>query len=128
MATMKSISWGWVLLGGFLAELLVFVIVIPVSLVAGRASLIYSAPLASFLATFAFGFWVARKTPQYRVLHGLLVGVVATAIYLGLTRGRPEPLAYVIAHVLKALGGAAGGGVALYRATRPKFAGSASRY
>jgi hypothetical protein len=35
---MKRIYWGWILLGGFLAELLVFVIVIPLAFVAGRGS------------------------------------------------------------------------------------------
>jgi hypothetical protein len=43
------------------------------------------------------------------VLHGILVGVVAMLLYVGLTRGRPEPPAYLVAHVLKILGGAAGG-------------------
>jgi hypothetical protein len=45
-------------------------------------------------------------------LHGILVGVVATLLYVGLTLGRPEPLAYLVAHALKILGGAAGGRVA----------------
>lgn len=112
---MKSIRWGWILLGGFLAELAVFAIVIPLSLLAGQASLVYSAPPASFAATFLFGIWVARKASQRRLLHGALVGVVAMLIYVGMSLGRPEPIAYVIAHVLKVLGGAAGGFVATKR-------------
>jgi putative membrane protein (TIGR04086 family) len=112
---MKNIRWGWILLGGFLAELAVFLIVIPLSLLAGQKSLLYSAPPASFVATFVFGIWVARKASQQRVLHGVLVGVGAMLIYLGITFGQPEPVAYVIAHVLKVLGGAAGGFVAMKR-------------
>ncbi len=111
---MKNIRWGWILLGGFLAELAVFVIVIPLSLVAGQASLVYSAPPVSFAATFVFGLWVARKS-QRRVLHGALVGVVAMLIYVGMSLGRPEPIAYIIAHVLKVLGGTAGGFIAMKR-------------
>ena len=106
---MKGTRWGWILLGGFLAELAVFLIVIPLSLLAGQESLLYSAPPASFAATFVFGMLVARKALHRRVLHGTLVGVVAMLIYLGMTLGRPEPVAYVIAHVLKVLGGAGGG-------------------
>jgi hypothetical protein len=34
-------------------------------------------------------------------------------IYLGMNLGRPEPIAYIVAHVLKVLGGVAGGFVAL---------------
>lgn len=111
----KNIRWSWILLGGFLAEAVVFVIVIPLSLVAGQRSLLYSAPPASFLATFLFGIWVARKASQGRVLHGTLTGVVAMLIYLGISLGQPEPVAYVIAHVLKVLGGALGGYVAMKR-------------
>lgn len=114
---MKNIRWGWVLLGGFLAELSIFVLVIPLSLLIGQESRLYSAPPASFAAAFVFGIWVARKAPQRRVLHGALVGIVSMLIYIGISLGQPEPIAYIIAHVLKVLGGTAGGFVALKRAT-----------
>jgi putative membrane protein (TIGR04086 family) len=114
---MKNIRWGWILLGGFLAELVVFVAVIPLSLVAGQKSLLYSAPPASFVATFLFGIWVARKAPDRCVVSGALVGVVAVLIYVGISFGQPEPFAYIIAHALKILGGTAGGYVALKRRT-----------
>ena len=114
---MKSMRWGWILLGGFLAELLVFAIVIPLSLAAGQPSLLYSAPPASFVGTFVLGIWIARRAPDRRVLHGVLVGVAATVIYIAMSRGQPEPVAYIIAHGLKLLGGAAGGWVAARRGT-----------
>jgi hypothetical protein len=113
---MKAIRWGWVLLGGFLAELTIFVVVIPLSLLVGQQSLIYSAPVASFVASFLFGTWVARKAQQRLVLHGALVGIVATLLYIGISLGQPEPIAYIIAHVLKVFGGVAGGFVASKRA------------
>jgi putative membrane protein (TIGR04086 family) len=113
---MKDIRWGWILLGGFLAELVIFLAVIPLSLVVGQQSLLYTAPIASFVAAFVFGIWVARKAQQRRVLHGALVGIVATLIYVGMGLGRPEPFAYLVAHVLKVLGGGSGGFVALKRA------------
>ena len=97
------------MLGGFLAELTIFVIVIPLSLLVGQQSLVYSAPPASFAAALAFGLWVARKAQRRPVLHGTLVGIAAVLIYIGISLGRPEPIAYVIAHLLKVLGGCAGG-------------------
>ena len=112
---MKTIRWGWILVGGFLAELAIFIIVIPLSLLAGQESLLYSAPPASFVGAFIFGLLVARKAPHRRVLHGALVGVVSTLIYIGISLGRPEPVAYILAHLLKVLGGTAGGFVALKR-------------
>lgn len=112
---MKNIRWGWILLGGFLAEFAIFVLVIPLSLLAGQDSLLYSAPPASFVATLVFGMWVARKAPQRPLLHATLVGLVAMLIYVGISFGRPEPIAYIVAHVLKVLGGVAGGILAMKR-------------
>jgi hypothetical protein len=54
------------------------------------------------------------------ILHGILVGLFATLLYVCLTLSRPEPLAYLFAHVLKILGGAAGGFVAERRKTMRK--------
>jgi putative membrane protein (TIGR04086 family) len=121
---MKNVRWGWILLGGFHAELAVFAIVIPLSLLAGQHSLLYSAPPASFVATFVFGMWVARKAPQRQLLHGALVGIAAALIYIGINIGQPEPIAYIIAHVLKVLGGAAGGFVTFKSATANSTLGS----
>jgi hypothetical protein len=114
---MKNFRWGWILMGGFLAELAIFAIAIPLSLLLGQESLLYSAPCASFAAALAFGLRVARKAAQRHVLHGALVGVAAMLIYIGMSLGQPEPIAYVVAHGLKVLGGAAGGFIALKRAT-----------
>jgi putative membrane protein (TIGR04086 family) len=115
MSTSAGIHWLRVLLGGFLAEVSVIALVIPIALLAGKNTLTYSAPVASLLACFVFALWVGRRLDSRFVLHGILVGIVATLIYVALTRGGPEPLAYLIAHALKLLGGAAGGLVAARR-------------
>lgn len=117
MNTSTKIHWVRILIGGFLAELLVFVIVIPVLLLFGQHPLLYVAPPASLVACFLFAFWVGRKVDSHYLLHGILVGVVATLIYIALDHARPEPWAYIFAHVLKILGGGAGG---LYARSRRK--------
>jgi putative membrane protein (TIGR04086 family) len=109
MNTYGGIRWLRVLLAGFLAEVLVIALVIPFALLLGKTTLTYTAPAASFLACFVFAIWVGRGLNSRFVLHGILVGVVATLIYVALTRGGPEPPAYLVAHALKLLGGAAGG-------------------
>ena len=112
MNTFARIHWLRVLIGGFLAEVSVIAIVIPVYLLFGQHALPYAALPASLVTCFLFALWVGRRVDSRLVLHGILVGVVATLLYVGLTLGRPEPLAYLVAHVLKILGGAAGGLVA----------------
>ena len=112
MNTSAGIRWLRVLLGGFLAEVLVIALVFPVALLFGKSTLTYTAPAASLLSCFVLAIWVGRRLNSRFVLHGILVGFVATLIYVALTRGGPEPVAYLIAHGLKILGGAAGGFVA----------------
>jgi putative membrane protein (TIGR04086 family) len=109
------IRWMLILIGGFLAEAAVFAAVIPVAMVAGQHTLLYTAPLASLLMCFLGAYWVGRRIESRWVLHGALIGVVAVLIYVALDRARPEPWAYLVAHSLKVLGGAAGGLVAARR-------------
>jgi putative membrane protein (TIGR04086 family) len=115
MNTPAGIHWLRVLLAGFLAEVSVIAIVLPIALLFGKNTLPYSAPAASLLACFGFAAWVGRRLTSRFVLHGILVGVVATLIYVALTRAAPEPLAYLVAHALKLLGGASGGLLAARR-------------
>jgi hypothetical protein len=107
-----KIHWVRILIGGFLAEAVLIVLVIPVAIKWGQHPLLYLAPAGSLLLCLLFGLWVARGVESRFVLHGLLVGVVATLIYLALTRLQPEPWAYVLAHGLKLAGGATGGWIA----------------
>jgi Na+-transporting NADH:ubiquinone oxidoreductase subunit NqrB len=106
------IHWIRILLGGFLAEVSVFVVVIPAYKIFGARGLTWSALLGSLVMCFLFALWVGRGVDTRFVLHGALVGVVASLLYVGLTLAKPEPLAYIVAHVLKILGGAAGGVIA----------------
>src|ERR1700688_1098911 len=101
-----KIKWARILIGGFLAEAVLILLVIPVSMKWGQQPLLYLAPAGSLVLCFLFGFWVARGVRSRFILHGLLVGAVAAAIYLALTRLGPEPWAYVVAHALKLIGGA----------------------
>ncbi len=112
MNTSTRIHWMRVLIGGFLAEASVFAVVIPVFSIFGQHALLYAAPVASLVMCFLFAIWVGRRLESRFILHGMLVGVVATLLYVGLTLVRPEPLAYLVAHGLKILGGAGGGFVA----------------
>jgi putative membrane protein (TIGR04086 family) len=115
MAKIVQIHWGRILLGGFLAELLVFAIVFPTRTLFGQEAFLASILIASALMPFLFAVWVGRRIDSRFVLHGALVGLVAALIYMGLAWGQPQPLLYKIAHGLKLVGGAAGGVLASRR-------------
>jgi putative membrane protein (TIGR04086 family) len=107
------------MIGGFAAEIALIVAIVPAGLRLGETFLHYTAAPGSFLTCFLAALWVCRRVQSGFVLQGVLVGVVAAVIYILLTRAQPEPLAYLIAHALKLLGGACGGFVSLRRQPAP---------
>jgi hypothetical protein len=122
MTKSAQFRWGRVLAGGFLAELGVFAIVFPVLHFFGQQAFLASILIACAGLPFIFAIWVCRRVESHFVLHGALVGLVAFLIYMGLAWGQPQPLVYKIAHVLKFVGGAAGGFVASRRRPAPGIA------
>ena len=103
------------MVGGFLAELLVFAVVFPVLYLFGQRAFLASILIASAVMPFILAIWVGRRIESHFVLHGALVGLVAALFYVGLAWGQPQPLLYKIAHGLKVVGGIAGGVVASRR-------------
>ncbi len=120
-----SVRWARILLGGFLAELVLVVLVIPIRAVGGPESAVTVAAVAgSFFVFVPVAWWLCRSIAQ-PVLHGALMGTAAAALYilLGLAArvfvadSPPTPLIYYVAHALKIAGGAAGGWFAARRAS-----------
>ena len=101
--------WGRVLVGGVLAELLVFAVVFPVLHFFGQQAFLVAIPIASALLPFLLAVWVGHRVRSHVVLHGTLVGVVAALMYLVLNWGQPQPVLYQISHALKVVGGLTGG-------------------
>src|SRR5687767_11564118 len=110
-----ELRWRRVLLGGFMAELLVFAVVFPTLYLFGQRAFLASILIASVVMPFIFAMWVGRRVESRFVIHGGLVGLVAALIYIGLSWGQPQPLLYQISHGFKIIGGIAGGIVASRR-------------
>ena len=114
--------WGRILAGGFLAELLLIVAVLPALALGAQTAVIWTAVIGSPVTTFLLAWWVGRHIESRFALHGALVGVTASLIYVAITLAQPEPFIYIVAHGLKILGGAAGGAVAGRRVLVPTAA------
>lgn len=104
-----SIQWGRVVLAAFLMELILFAIAIPLFLGGLGRTLVYVVPPAALISTFALTLWLGRRIKSNFVLHGMLIGIVGTLMYVALTRAQPEPWQYWVAHALKVVGGAVAG-------------------
>jgi cytochrome c oxidase assembly factor CtaG len=94
---MANIRWGRIIAGAFCLELALIILFVPLISV-------FSIPtLAPFVVAgcFAVGFLVSwlflRKVPERRPLHGALIGVLATLIYLGLGMFAPGGIGSIIA-------------------------------
>jgi putative membrane protein (TIGR04086 family) len=121
-----AIRWIRVLLAGFLAEVALIVVAIPLYFMPNaQAALNLGIPPASFVVLVAFGYWAARGAPRSQVLNGFLAGLAGVALYLclvfvGSAAAHRDPWAamtpaYLLAHALKMAGGAAGGWLAARR-------------
>jgi hypothetical protein len=118
MTDVQSLRWGRILLGGFLIELVLILLVIPLQAFGGsQGAVTVLAVGGSFLAAVGIAVWLCRAVGR-PVTHGVLMGIIGAAIYLALQIAgqmfaptpTPEvPLIYYFAHVLKVAGGAVGG-------------------
>jgi drug/metabolite transporter (DMT)-like permease len=90
-------------------ELVLFAIAIPLILSGATRTELYSLPPAAFIATFAVTVWLGRRIASRPILHGALIGVAGTLMYVALTLGAREPWQYVLGNALKVVGGAVGG-------------------
>ena len=112
--------WGRIVLGGFLAELVLFVPVIVANIAGGGERAITIIAVAGSYVVFVPVTWWMCRSLQRPLLHGALMGAAAAAIYTLLFLGGryfqpdapPMPFIYYVAHVLKIAGGATGGWLA----------------
>ena len=108
--------WGRILIAALVAEALLIVL----ANISRRLSV--SEPISSIIGYLSFivfmflaALWVTRKAESRFILHGTLVGVAAVVLYVILTfhatlRGQVQiNVEYFFLHIIKILGGAAGG-------------------
>src|SRR3954471_19286034 len=83
-----KIYWVRVVAAAVLLEVALVVLTIPLLAAVSMQTLVpYVGPLCAVVG-FPFGWWSARKAQSGFALHGTLVGIVATIIYLSLILGQ----------------------------------------
>ena len=91
-----KISWLRIVLGALLLEFVLFVVLLPISFINATLFLI-----AVPIGVFAFGYlitrWLVKRLSTRLVLHGALIGAVATVVYLGLVLAQPGGIAAAVA-------------------------------
>lgn len=128
----SSLRWGRIVLGGFIAELILIAAVIPMrALGSSESAITVLAVAGSFVVFVPVAWWLARPVGR-PMLHGAMMGAAAAALYIaiGLVIGMfvpdapPAPFIYYVAHALKIAGGTTGGWLARRSvgATKPPHA------
>jgi hypothetical protein len=120
--TSGRIRWGRVFAGAVLVEAGLIGLTLPVALLAGTTVFLAVVPPACFGVGFVCAWWACRKIESRFVLHGALIGIIATAIYFGLVLSQPGgmasvmelygPFLFFLANGLRVIGCVAGGAAA----------------
>ena len=90
-----KIHWARVVIAAFVIETVLFATLIPIQLVFGMRALLIAVPIGVFFETLLLTRWFLRRVQFRTVLHGLLIGVIATFVYIGLvlaTSGSLQPV------------------------------------
>ena len=137
IAETQRLLWGRAILYGLVIEailIVIFIVGLALGMPAGLDTVI--AVAGSFVLPLLFASILGRQLQGRFVLHGILIGGSAFAIFMAINGiGRifqpdagPQPVAYWIAHALKIIGGALGGAIASRRHHRslPLNGGSAN--
>jgi hypothetical protein len=96
-ASSTRLRIGRILAGGFLLEVVLFVVLIPPAVVIGMERVVPFVYPALLVFGFLVTWWILRKVPNRPVAHGTLIGIVATAIYILPNFFNPDGIGSVIA-------------------------------
>ena len=88
-----KIHWARVVIAAFVLEIVLFVTLVPIGQVFGTTVFLIAVPIGCLVFGFLITFLFTRGIKARTVLHGLLIGVLATIIYLGLVVGSPGGMA-----------------------------------
>ena len=120
-----KIHWIRVLLGGFLIEVVLAIVLVGGFAAAGvdlqnsiSASSSAVIGVGCFVVAFLVVVWLGRGIESHQVLHGFLMGLVASVLYLGLVAGAGQmstalaaygPATFVIVNGARMVGAVLGG-------------------
>ena len=79
-----GIRWGRVVGIAFALEAVLFAVLVPIQALLSLTVWFAAVAIGCFVFSYAAGLWTARGVTSRFALHGFLVGVVATLIYLAL--------------------------------------------
>ena len=118
-ANPARLQWGRIVAGALLVEIALMIVFVPLLAFTQAPWLMRLIAVGCFVFGFVISRWMVRKVRSRPVLHGALIGVLATVIYLGLCLAAPGgigpviemygPFLFVLGNGLRIAGCMAGG-------------------
>jgi len=115
----QRLHWGRIVAGAFLLELVLILALVPPLQILGPEKVIPFVYPACLVLGFGVAWWILRNVSHRPLLHGALIGIVATAIYVVLCVISPDGIqgaiaeygvfGFIVANGLRILGCVAGG-------------------
>jgi hypothetical protein len=90
-----SIRWIRIIMGALLLEVVLLVTLVPLSFV-NMTLFLTAVPIGVFVFGYLVSWWILRTLPSAPMLHGALIGIVATAMYLCLVFAQPGGFAAAV--------------------------------
>jgi hypothetical protein len=97
MQDSSKLRWGWIVGGAVILEVALIILFIPMLRFMDISQIAPYAGIATFGLGFLVSWWVVGKVQGRRLLHGALIGIFATIIYVGLCFANPDGIASVVA-------------------------------
>ena len=91
-----QIRWIRVGVGALALEVVLFAVLVPISFVNQTAFLV-AVPVGVFVIALLLTRWLLRPVTRHVLLHGTLIGIVATLLYFGLVAAQPGGLGAALA-------------------------------
>ena len=91
-----KLRWGWIIAGAVLLEVALIILFVPMLMYTDVSTIAPYAGIGTFVLGFLISGWIVRKVPGRRLLHGALIGILATIIYVGLCMTNPGGIESVV--------------------------------
>jgi hypothetical protein len=91
-----KLRWGWIIAGAVILEVALIILFVPMLMYTDVSTIAPYAGIGTLGLGFLVGWWIVRKVPGRRLLHGALIGILATIIYVGLCMANPGGIASVV--------------------------------
>ena len=97
MQDSAKLRWGWIVAGAVMLEIALIILFVPMLMFIDISQIAPFAGIGAFGLGFLVSWWVVRKVQGHRILHGALIGILATIIYVGLCMTNQGGIASVVA-------------------------------